>query len=328
MTTPISQSEVLSPDGHVIDISGAGPRSGESLTRLAMRRLSRDYLTLIALGILAILVILALSAGLISEALDVSYRRTNIGAAFLPIGAEGHVLGTDDIGRDHLARLLYGGRVSLGIAFAAGLISLTIGVSFGLLAGFYQGSDAGIKLGPFKLRGSILDDLLMWFITTLNSVPYIFLLLVVSAILAPKVTSFILLLGFLSWPGTMRLVRGETLSHREREYVLAARTIGAGNLRIMFSHILPNIFSVLIINLALDIGAFILIEAALSYLNLGVRPPTPSWGNMLINAQIFYTRGVHLFIMPGALIVTTVLCLYLIGDGLRDAFDPQSQKGR
>ncbi|HVO70411.1 MAG TPA: ABC transporter permease, partial [Aggregatilineaceae bacterium] len=162
--------------------------------------------------------------------------------------------------------------------------------------------------------------------TTLNSVPYLFLLLIISAMLRPTVGSLILILAILSWTGTMRFVRGETLSQREREYVVGARAIGANAPRIMLVHILPNIFSVIVINLATDIGAFILIESALSFLNLGVRPPTPSWGNMLTNAQTFFTKGMHLVVFPGMAIVITVLCLFLIGDGMRDAFDPQAAK--
>jgi len=308
--------------------------AGESLTALALRRLRRDKLTLIAGIVLFILTMLAVLAGVISDALDVNYTSTNVGNAFAPlkysvvIDGESpyihitsietkHVLGTDDIGRDHLSRLLYAGRVSLGIGFAAGSLSLLIGASLGVIAGFYQGG-----------RFAIVDDLLMWFITTLNSVPYIFLLLVISAILSPTVFSLIFILAILSWTGTMRLVRGETLSQREREYVIAARAIGSNDFRIMFRHIMPNIVSILIINLALDIGTFILVESALSFLNLGVRPPTPSWGNMLTNAQSFFTKGMHLFLAPGILIVITVLCLYVLGDGIRDAFDPQSNKDK
>jgi peptide/nickel transport system permease protein len=167
---------------------------------------------------------------------------------------------------------------------------------------------------------------MMWGIITLNSIPGFFLLLIISAMLNPTVWSLILILAFLSWTGTMRFVRGETLSQRGREYIVAAQAIGAGPMRIMYLHIMPNIFSVIVINLATDIGGLILVESALSYLNLGVRPPTPSWGNMLTNAQTFFTKGVHLVIFPGMLIVITVLCLFLIGDGLRDAFDPQASK--
>jgi len=286
-----------------------------SLFQLAMRRIRHDYLTLIALGVLLLLGILSLLAPVISDALDVSYRRTDLNNTFQPVGSPGHVLGTDDLGRDELSRLLYGGRVSLGIAFAAAALSLLIGSTVGVVAGYNQGGKFGF-----------LDDLLMWFVITLNSVPSLFLLLIISALLTPSVGTLILILALLSWTGTMRFVRGETLAHREREYVVSAKSIGAKTPRIMFIHILPNIFSVLIVNLASDIGSLILVESALSFLNLGVRPPTPSWGNMLTNAQTFFTKGVHLVWLPGVLIVITVLCLFLIGDGLRDAFDPQASK--
>jgi peptide/nickel transport system permease protein len=287
----------------------------ETLLGLAVKRLRHDYLTLIAIATLILFVMLALCAPLISKALDVSYRRTDLNHTFEKVGAPGHVLGTDDLGRDELSRLLYGGRVSLGIGVSAAVLSLVIGASLGVVAGFYQGGHLGI-----------IDDIMMWAITTLNSVPSLFLLLIISAMLSPTVFTLVLILAFLSWTGTMRFVRGETLAQREREYIVAARAIGATAPRIMFVHILPNIFSVIVINLATDIGGFILVESALSFLNLGVRPPTPSWGNMLTNAQTFFTKGMHLVIFPGMAIVITVLCLFLIGDGMRDAFDPQAAK--
>jgi peptide/nickel transport system permease protein len=287
----------------------------DTLLTLAVKRLRRDYLTLLAFVIIIVLALMSLAAPLICNALDVSYRRTDVPNAFLPVGSSGHILGTDDLGRDHFARLLYGGRVSLGIAFAAALLSLVVGASIGVIAGYYQGG-----------RFGFVDDLIMWGVTTLNSIPTIFLLLIISAMLSPTVGTLILVLGLLSWSGTMRFVRGETLSQRGREYIIAAHAVGASAPRVMFFHILPNIFSVIIINLATDIGGLILVESALSFLNLGVRPPTPSWGNMLTNAQTFFTKGMHLVIFPGLLIVITVLCLFLIGDGLRDAFDPQATR--
>jgi peptide/nickel transport system permease protein len=210
----------------------------------------------------------------------------------------------------------------LGIATSAALGSLAIGVSIGVVAGYYQGGSAGI-----------IDDLIMWFVTTLNSIPTLFLLLIVASVLraqrsalSSSVLVLILILTFLGWTGTMRLVRGETLARRELEYTVAAKALGAGAGRIMFVHILPNMFSIIIVSLAIDIGSLILVESALSYLGLGVTPPTPSWGNMLNNAQSFFDRGPHLVFLPGILIVVTVLCLYVIGDGLRDAFDPQATK--
>jgi peptide/nickel transport system permease protein len=289
---------------------------GRSLTQLALRRLSRDKLTLLALSIVIILTVLSFTAPLITQALGVSPTRTQTDKTFLTPGSPGHLFGTDDLGRDHLARLLYAGQVSLRIGFLAAGLSLTIGVALGILTGYY---------------GGVVDDIVNWIIATLTSVPTLFLLLIVSSVLRslsdapPSDQSLIFTLGLLGWTGTARIVRGETLSIRAREYVVSARAIGASPSRIMFVHILPNLFSVIVITLAIDIGSLILTEAALSFLGLGVMPPTPSWGNMLSNSQTFFTKGVHLVIFPGLLIFITVLCLYVIGDGIRDAFDPTAR---
>jgi peptide/nickel transport system permease protein len=291
---------------------------GESLSTLALRRLRRDHLTLAAIAVVIILALLAIFAPFIEEnVLHVDYTRTNANQTFLPVGSPGHLLGTDDLGRDHFIRLLYAGQVSLGIAFTAAILSLVIGVSLGVITGYY---------------GGVVDDVVNWFITTLTSIPSLFLLLIVSAVilqnrdLSGTILSgpftLVLILGLLGWTGTTRLVRGETLSLREREYILSARAIGASPWRVMFTHIVPNLFSIVAITLALDIGGLILTESALSFLGLGVRPPTPTWGNMLSDAQSYFTKGIHLVIFPGLLITITVLCLYIIGDGIRDAFDP------
>lgn len=231
--------------------------------------------------------------------------------AFLPIGSAGHPLGTDDLGRDVLARLAYGGQVSLGIAFATALLSLTIGVSLGIISAFY---------------GGWVDDFLVWVITTLNSIPGLTLYVIVSAVLSPGPLTLILALGFLGWTGTMRIVRGETLALREQEFVVSARAVGASDFYIMFNHIFPNLISIVVITLAIDIGSLILAEATLSFLGVGIQPPTPTWGNMLSFARQYLTRGPHLIILPGVLITITVLCLYVIGDGIRDAFDPKLSK--
>ncbi len=287
----------------------------DSLTRLALRRLRRDYLTLAAMGVLLLLIILSMAAPLITNALQVSYTDTSPTDKFLPIGTGNHILGTDNLGRDLLSRLLYGGQVSLRIAFFASILSTTIGVAIGLVAGYYQG-------GPF----GFIDDIIMWFITTLNSIPTLMLLILIASVLTPSVETLILVLTILSWTGIMRLVRGETLANRDREYIISAKALGAGPIRVMFMHILPNVFSVLITALAIEIGTLILVESALSFLGLGVRPPTPSWGNMLTGAQTYLRQGAHLAIFPGLMIVLTVLSLYLIGDGVRDAFDPRNTK--
>lgn len=287
----------------------------QSLFRSAMRRLSKDYLTLGALGLLLLYGILAAFAPQIEEYLGVSYTRVQREQILKPIGTEGHPLGTDDLGRDMAARLLYGARVSLGIGVTAAIASTLLGVTLGLISGFYQGS-----------KFSFIDDAIMWFITTLNSIPTLLLLILLTSVFKPDVTTLIVVLTLVTWTGIMRLIRGETLVHRENDYVLSARALGAGSFRIMFVHILPNTISVLVTALAIQIGSIILVESALSFLGLGVRPPEPSWGNMLTQAQSFFRQAPHLSILPGLAIVTTVLAFYLIGDGIRDAFDPRSKK--
>lgn len=297
-----------------LNVQKREPRVGESLTQLALRRLRRDRLTLTAMFILFLLFLLSFTAPITTNWLGVSETRTDASRTFLPIGAEGHILGTDDLGRDHLARLMYAGQVSLSVGVLAAALSITIGVSLGILTGYF---------------GGFVDDIVNWVIATLTSIPSLFLLLIVSAVLLNSSTSptltLILVLGLLGWTSTTRLVRGETFSIREREYVISARAIGASPLRIMYTHILPNLFSVIVVTMAIDIGSLILAEAGLSFLGLGIKPPTPSWGNMLTNAQSFFTRGAHLVVMPGLMIFLTVLCLYIIGDGVRDAFDPTAK---
>jgi peptide/nickel transport system permease protein len=286
-----------------------------SLTQTAIRRIRKDYLTLAAIAVLLLLTLLSFLAPAIAQNLHISYTLPDVSIKLLPPGSDGHPLGTDHLGRDMLARLLYGGRVSIVIGITAAFFSIFIGVSLGLLAGFYQG-------GPLR----IIDDALMWFITTLNSIPTLLLLILLAAVLTPSIPMLIFVLTLVSWSGTMRLIRGETISIRENEYVIGAQAIGAGPLRIMFQHILPNTLSILLTTMAIQIGTIILVEAALSFLGLGVRPPEPSWGNMLTDAQAHFRQGPHMTILPGVLIVTTVLSLYLLGDGLRDAFDPRSIK--
>ena len=283
----------------------------KSLTQQALTRLWQDKMTLVAIGIIVCLTVLTAGAPIITGVLGVDPNTTDASVSKrLPVGSEGHILGTDNLGRDHLSRLLYAGQVSLLIGFLAGLLSVTIGVTLGILTGYFGGT---------------IDDIVNWIITTLNSIPPLVLLIVISSVFSPDPQTLILVLVLLIWTTTTRLVRGETLSIRSREYIVSAKAAGASDARIMIVHILPNVFSLTIVALANNIGNVILIESALSYLGLGVQPPTATWGNMLSKSREFFNSAVHLGIFPGALIFLVVLCLYLIGDGLRDAFDPTSQ---
>ncbi len=289
-----------------------GPLRSRSLTDLALVRLWNDRLSMLAIGIIVLLTVASITAPLITGALGVDPNTTDASKSkYLPLFSEGHVLGTDNLGRDHLARLLYAGQVSLFIGFMSAFLALVIGVTLGIITGYY---------------GGIIDDLINWIITTLNAIPGLVLLIVISAVFRPDANSLILVIVFLTWTVTTRLVRGETLAIRSREFIVGAKAIGASDLRIMQVHILPNVFSLTIVTLARNIGIVMLIEAALSFLGLGVQPPTATWGNMLSKSREFIGKAPHLMILPGLLITIVVLCLYIIGDGLRDAFDPTAQE--
>jgi peptide/nickel transport system permease protein len=221
-------------------------------------------------------------------------------------------LGSDDLGRSEVVRLLYGARVSLAVGIGAAIVNLTIGLTLGLSAGFFQGR---------------FDDLVQLVISTLNSIPRVPLLLIVAVLFAPGPATLIIILGLLTWPNASLFVRGQTLSLREREFVAAGRVAGASNARIMLRHILPNVLPLVFVLTAIDVGTLILLESALSFLGFGVSPPTPSWGNMLTRATQDLSRGPWLVYAPGAAIFITVMCLYLVGDGLRDALDPRLSRG-
>jgi peptide/nickel transport system permease protein len=312
-TTKATSSSMSHGDSHVIQLEQERLYS-RSLWAEAVRRILRDKLTLLALVILLILTVACVFAPpLIEQRLGVSAERTDIVHRYKPPGYENNVLGTDQLGRDQLVRLLYGGRVSLGVAYGASIMSITIGLVIGMLAGFY---------------GGVIDSLVNWLISTLSSIPSIFLLILVSVAFTPSPQVLIILLGLLGWIGTCRLVRGEVLALKEREYIVAARAVGASSRRVLVYHVFPNVASLVIVSLTIDAGSLILIEAGLSYLGLGVRPPKSSWGNMLTSARMYFNTGPHLVIWPGIMIAVTVLCFFIAGDGLRDALDPRSRGRR
>ena len=216
--------------------------------------------------------------------------------------------GTDDTGRDTMARVMAGGRVSLLVALTSMLVAIIFGVGIGAFAGFY---------------GGIVDTLLMRFTDVILSVPLYLLLFVLSASFTDGTPrSVILLIAFFGWQYAARLVRGEFLSLREREYVLAARTIGARGFRTMFRHILPNAAGPIIVNATLLIGINIILESVMSYFGFGIKPPNSSWGTLVSDGQSFFDVDPLLLMVPALLIFFTVLSVNLVGDGLRDALDP------
>ncbi|MFZ5918864.1 MAG: ABC transporter permease [Chloroflexota bacterium] len=279
----------------------------------AFYALRRDKLTLAAFGVLLVFTLLCVPlAGPISDWLGIDPNDTDPLIAFERPGAE-HWLGVDQVGRDQLARLLYGGRVSLGVGFFAALIIMSLGVAVGTVAGYY---------------GRLVDDVVMWFINTLNSIPFILLLLIVSLLFKPNALTLTVFIGLISWTEISRIVRGQIFQVKEMDYVTAARALGVPTRTMVLRHVLPNVIPIVIIFAAQVIGGVILLESALSFLGLGVQPPTATWGNMLNKAQSYFTLGPHLVIWPGLFITVTVLCLYIIGDGLRDALDPTLRGAR
>jgi peptide/nickel transport system permease protein len=219
-----------------------------------------------------------------------------------------HPLGTDEIGRDELARLMLGARVSLAVGFLAMAISVSVGVAFGALAGYF---------------GRWQDIMLMRFTDAMMALPTLFVILAALAVFGGGPVTVTIVIGLTAWMPVARVVRGEFLRWRVTEFVDAARIIGAGDARIMFRHILPQVVPSIIVAATLNVAFAILTESAISYLGLGIRPPLPSWGNMLQNAQIYLWSAPSLAIYPGALILTTVLAYNFLGDGLRDALDPR-----
>lgn len=276
------------------------------MDRTAWRRLSRDRRAMLGLFLLLILALASILAPQISPH---DRDRPNLERAELPPSRE-HWLGTDELGRDIFTRLMYGGRVSLTVGVVAVAIYLAIGVLLGSLAGYYGGMIEGVIMR--------LTDVVM-------VIPFFPLALTMAAALRPSLYNTMLIIGLLGWTGVCRLVRGEFLALREREYVEAALAQGAGDLRVIVRHILPNAAGPLLVSATLGVAGAILSETGLSFLGFGVQQPVPSWGNMLsaaISYRVLLTQPWR-WIPPGAMIFTAVLAINLLGDGLREAMDPK-----
>lgn len=296
----------------------AEQQGAPGLLEMAWQRFRRDKLAMAGAAVLILLIVLALSAPLLARYVTTyTPEQIELGATLKPPGyqrsdqAAVHWLGTDELGRDVLTRAIYGGRVSLYVSLLTVLISLTLGTVTGAIAGFY---------------GGWVDNVLMRLVDIMLSIPGLFLLILISVVFRPGVTGLAFVIASLSWMGTSRLVRGEFLALKARDFVDAARVVGSRNVRIIFRHILPNATSPIIVSATLALGGVILTEAALSFLALGVQPPTPSWGNMLTNAQQYLYRAPHLIVIPGLFIFVTVLSGNLMGNGLRDALDPKMRR--
>jgi peptide/nickel transport system permease protein len=284
-------------------------RASKGFWRKSVDRFFQDKISVGALIIFAVLVIVVINAPLMSQIFfgGQDPNKTSLFDSFKPPSAK-NVLGTDKFGRDVAVRLVYGGQVSLAVGFMVAAISLSIGVILGLLAGFF---------------GGWVDDTINALVAVIQNIPTLFLLILLSVLILPEWWSIAFIIGILGWTNVTRQVRGLVLSLRSLDYTDAARVMGASRWRIIVVHILPNVMSIVLVVAAFEIATAILVEASLSFLGFGVRPPTASWGNMLNNALEFYAKAPLQVIMPGVMIFITVLCIFLIADGLRDAFDPR-----
>lgn len=275
--------------------------------QMAVRRFRRHKMAMFGAITLVLLFAYAFIGGLYFTQERANFTDTSIRLS--PPSLE-HPFGTDTVGRDILARTVQGGRVSLMIGLTAALLEIIIGVMIGAVAGY---------------KGGLIDSVLMRFTEAMLIIPALFLLIVMARIVGGSVTFIILILGFTSWMYVARIVRAEFLSLKENEYVLAARAIGTPTSQIIFKHILPNSIAPIVVAATLAVAAAILAEAYISFLGLGVQPPTATWGNMLDGSYNYIETAPWLWIFPGLLILLTVLSINFVGDGLRDALDPRSR---
>ena len=282
----------------------------ESLLRQTGRRFLRHRLAVLGLLMLGTIVVLAVVAPFFLQ--DPNYSDFLKEKPPAPPSAS-HLLGTDLSGRDVLSRVSHGARVSLIVGFGAVAVYLFLGTMIGLLAGFFGGA---------------IDQILMRLTDTILSIPLLLLVIIFVAVAGPSLISLIVVIGLLGWPNVARIVRGQVLTFREAEFIMAARVIGVDDARIILRHLFPNLIGTLTVVATLGIASAIILEASLSFLGLGVQAPTPSLGNMIIEARqpAVLRAAPWLWLPPGILIAALVLSVNFIGDGLRDAFDPRSQR--
>lgn len=285
----------------------AAERSGGA--RRSFRRLWRLKWGLAAAAVMLVIVITAVAAPWLAPyspiEVDITHR---LGPpAWMEGGKVQHLLGTDQIGRDLLSRMIYGGRVSLLIGVFAVLVSSSIGVLLGLAAGYF---------------GPRVDWTIMTVVNVMLTFPFVLLALAVIAVLGPSLVNMVIVLGVADWPLYARVIRAETLAIRERDFITAGRALGMSHLRIIFRQILPNLVSVIVVIATLQVARVIILESFLSFLGLGVQPPTPAWGNMLGEGRVYMLNSWWIAAFPGAAIFITTLAINLMGNALRDWLDP------
>jgi peptide/nickel transport system permease protein len=289
---------------------------GRSPWLLAWRRLRQDKVA-VASGItILVLALLAILAPLISAWVghppDTPYTNAGLSATGLPVGPSGTFLfGTDSLGRDLFVRVIYGAQVSLVVGIVSTALGTIAGVVVGMTAGYF---------------GGVIDTVLARFVDSVLAFPYVVLALALAVVFGPSLPEVIAVIAFFSWAAIARVVRGQTLSIKEKEYIEAARSIGASSARIMFIDIMPNLLAPVLVLATLAIPTAIVFEATLSFLGVGVQPPTSSWGNLLSQAQGFYQTSWWYLVFPVLFLLITTLAFNLLGDGIRDALDPRTER--
>jgi peptide/nickel transport system permease protein len=279
-------------------------RPSRSFSAIAWRRFRRNRLAMLSAIILISLYLVAAFAPQIAPH---DPNRVNIMNRHAERSSE-HRLGTDENGRDELSRLIYGARISMTVGFISMILAVLIGTLVGAVAGYLGGP---------------VDSLLMRFTDGMLAIPYFFLVLIVVAVFGSSFRNIVIVIGLTSWMAVARVVRSEVLRYKQQEFVIAAQSIGAPTHRVLFRHIVPHTIPSVIVAATLGVAAAILLESALSYLGLGIQPPTASWGNMLSNSQAYLWENPWLPVYPGTLIFVSVLAFNFLGDALRDALDPR-----
>jgi peptide/nickel transport system permease protein len=291
-----------------VNPTGAAGRAARSYWAESLESLRVNRVGMMAGYLILLLAVVAVLAPLISQyLLHTDPTRQDLDSQFLGPGLK-HWLGADETGRDTFTRLMWGARVSLGVGFLTVAMQIVLGGGVGLVAGFFAGW---------------LDNLLMRIVDMVLAIPAIFLFILMSILFTPNTLTLSMIIASVGWGAVARLVRGEVLSVRSRDFMLATRSLGASNARLILRHLLPNVLAVMIVAASLNVGQIILAEAALDFLGFGIHPPTPSWGNMLSNAQTYFAHSTWLVIFPGVMIFVTVLAANLFGNAVRDAFDPR-----
>jgi peptide/nickel transport system permease protein len=287
-----------------VDPRTAARADRRRFARLLAARLRENRLAMAGLVLVALLAAAALAAPWVAP-----HDPTAIDARTILAGpSAAHLLGTDDLGRDVLSRMIYGARISLAVGFVSVGIAVLIGTSLGACAGYF---------------GGLVDAVVMRFVDIMLCFPSTFLILAVIAFIGPSIWNVMFVIGVTGWMGVCRLVRAEFLSLRERDFVVAARALGAGDARLIFRHILPNALAPVLVAAVLGVAGAILTESGLSFLGLGVQPPTPSWGNILTAGKDNIDVAWWLSFFPGLAITVTMLGYNMLGEGLRDALDPR-----